>query len=373
MTRRARISLVIVCLLTITAGVASLQRRVSAVAGPTINKPSIQVTLRTHQQYYRGTVRDTETWAWSPRITFRVNGPITAGSQLSVEYALPSGKPWIKHDCKTQETGPGSWWETECGVNSNDVKDEEASIETGLASFKINLKNELEGTNLTLFAGKFKVDKFHVGVVDLPKFKNNFSYYVNYDWTLPIGYLYYHDVMDHRSGYPPSNTEARFTFVTWFKGDPKNLNYSKYVAYLFYQGKMVADSSGENSRYGDTSCEVTNTAYHESAYGYCRRKFVVNAMVWDRQPDYHSNDFPMYDNPGEYEIRVLQNGKLARAAKFAMGSNRELVDTGIGPKNNLGTGRIVVPVQVLGDQDGAWDRNAYKRSEERRVGKECRL
>jgi hypothetical protein len=43
-----------------------------------------------------------------------------------------------------------------------------------------------------------------------------------------------------------------------------------------------------------------------------------------------------------------------------MGPNRQLVDSGIGPANGLGTGRIVVPVQIIGDQDGQWDRNAWK-------------
>lgn len=359
MTKVTRIALIVVCMLTATIGLTvPFPGSASAAAGPTINKPSIQVTLRTHQEYYRGAVRDTETWAWSPRIKFRVNGPISAGSQLSVEFTLPSGKPWIKLDCDTKETGPGSWWETECGMNSNDVNDQDTSIETGPAGFKIILKNELEGTNTTLFIGKFKVEKFHVGVVDLPKFKNNFSYYVNYDWNLPIGHIYGADTMDHRPGYPPSPTEARLTFVAWFKGDPKNLDYSKYVAYLFYQGKMVADSSDKD--YGGSSCEVTNTAYHESVYGYCRRRFTVSAMVWDKQPEFHGNDFKMYENPGDYEVKVLQNGKLARTAKFTMGPNGQLVDTGIGKQNNLGTGRIVVAVQVLGDQDGGWDRNAYK-------------
>lgn len=332
---------------------------VKAAAEPAINKPSIQITLRTHQQYYRAGQRDESTWSWTPRIKFRVNGPIAAGSQLSVEFTLPSGKPWIKFDCNTNETKPGYWWETECGVNTTDVKDEQATVETGLAGFKIYLKNELEGTNKTLFAGKFKVEKFHVGVVDLPKFKNNFSYYVNYDWVLPIGYIYGYDGLDHRPGYRPSETEARLTFVTWFKGDPKNLDYGKYVAYLYYGGKMVADSAG-GDKYGNTGCEVTNVAYHESPYGYCRRKFTVNAVVWDKQPEFHPMDFQMYKSPGEYEIKVLENGKLARVAKFTMGSNGQLVDTGIGSANSFGTGRIVVPVQIVGDQDGQWDRNAWK-------------
>ena len=68
----------------------------------------------------------------------------------------------------------------------------------------------------------------------------------------------------------------------------------------------------------------------------------------------------MYQSQGEYEIKVLQDGKLARTAKFTMGSNGQLVDTGIGTNNNLGTGRIVVTTQIVGDQDGQWDRNAYK-------------
>ena len=102
---------------------------ITAGAGPAINKPSVQITLRTHQQYYRGAERDQETWSWTPRIAFRVNGPISAGSQLSVEFTLPSGKPWIKFNCATNETKDLSWWHTECGINTNDVKDEEASIE----------------------------------------------------------------------------------------------------------------------------------------------------------------------------------------------------------------------------------------------------
>src|SRR5262252_1342564 len=331
----------------------------TATTGPAINKPSVQITLRTHQQYFRNGQRDEETWSWTPRISYRVNGPVAAGSQLSVDFTLPSGKPWIHFDCNTNETKPGYWWETECGVNTDDVKDEQASIETGIASFKINLKNELEGKNATLFAGKFKVEKFHVGVVDLPKFKNNFSYYVNYDWNLPIAYVYAYDDMDIRAGNRPSETEARLSFAVWFKGDPKTIDYAKYVAYLYYQGKLVADSnSGEH--YGASGCQITNAASYESSNTYCRHYFTVNATVWDKQAQFHPQDFKMYDNPGEYEIKILENGKLARTAKFTMGPNGKLVDTGIGSENKLGTGRIVVPVQIVGDQDGPWDRNAFK-------------
>ncbi len=327
------------------------------VSAQTINKPSIQIALRTHQQYYRNGVEDQETWSWTPWIEYRVIGPLSAGSQLSVDFTLPSGKSWLSFDCPTKETKDGYWWPTECGDRTAEWK-QQATIETGMVGFKINLKNELEGTNKTLFIGKFKVEKFHVGVVDLPKFKNNFSYYVNYDWNLPIGYIFSYDVMDARpgDGSAISPTEGPFNFVTWFKGDPKLIDYGKYMAYLYYQGKLVADSTSADYTY----CQVTNAAFFESANTYCRRVFKLKAMVWDKNPESFPQHFQMYKNPGEYEIKILENGKLARTAKFTMGTNYQLVDTGIGPKNNLGTGRIVVAVQVIGDQDGQWDRNAYK-------------
>src|SRR5260370_39230635 len=82
-----------------------------AAFSQTINKPSIQITLRTYQHYYRNGQEDQETWSWTPRIVYRVVGPISAGRQVSVEFALPSGQPWIKMDCHTNETKEGHWRE----------------------------------------------------------------------------------------------------------------------------------------------------------------------------------------------------------------------------------------------------------------------
>src|SRR5215471_10737641 len=103
---------------------------------PLIAKDSIQVTLRTHHDYYHGGQRDESTWSWTPRIKYRVNGPIASGSQLSVEFTLPGNRPWVKFDCQTgQVADRDHWWETECG--NNDVPDEKAVIDTGVVGFTI--------------------------------------------------------------------------------------------------------------------------------------------------------------------------------------------------------------------------------------------
>jgi hypothetical protein len=61
---------------------------------------------------------------------------------------------------------------------------------TGPVDLKINLRNELENKNANSFPESSKSTSFTEGVVDLPKFKNNNVYFVNYDWTLPLAYIY---------------------------------------------------------------------------------------------------------------------------------------------------------------------------------------
>jgi hypothetical protein len=332
-------------------------------AGPilaqTINKPSVQVRLQVHKGY-KG---DPETWSWTPVINFRVNGPFAPGGALAVEYTLP-GKSW-KFDCQTAEAGPGWLGVRDCGQNP---PDDQAVTYTGPVDFKINLRNELEGKNATLFAGKFKVEKFHEGVVDLPKFKNNFVYYVNYDWVLPIAYVYdewvynweYAGALNRYASTVPNMSRSHLMAAFWFRGTNKGVLYGKYAAYLYYKGQMVAEAVPESA-----VCETLNVpeSNQDSPNAYCRSVFnFQKAMLWDKEPAVMEPGFyyEMYKNPGEYEIKVLQNGKLARTAKFSMGSDYKIGDTGIAKQNNMGTLRVIVPAQIIGDQDGPWDHNAYK-------------
>jgi hypothetical protein len=331
----------------------------SSQTGPSINKTSVQFFLQVHKGY-KG---DPETWSWTPMINFRVNAPFKPGDAVSVEYTLP-GKTW-KYDCNPQDAGPSSAWVgvRDCGQNP---PDSEAVTYIGPVDFKINLKNELEGKNSTLFAGKFKVEKFHEGVVDLPKFKNNNVFYVNYDWTLPIAYIYDEYVYNWEyakplgNTYAPNLTNSRLMAAFWFKGTNKDVIYSKYAAYLYYKGQMVAQAIPESAVCNPLERPDSN---QDSPNAFCLSTFSFQkAVLWDKQPGIMEPGFyyEMYKNPGEYEIKVLQNGKLVRTAKFSFGSDYKIVDNGIVKQNNLGTYRMLVPAVIIGDQDGAWDRNAWK-------------
>ncbi len=320
---------------------------------PTIDKTSIQVTTRRHLAYWSnaGRLRDETTWSWTPRISFRVNGPVASGSRLGVEFLLPGGKPWVKFEAPAGAVGADQWWSVDNA--GNDLKEEFGSVVTGAVDFKIVLRNELEGRNQTLFTGNVQVKKFHVGN-EQPAFKNNFDFYIDQDWNLPIAYVFASEPVRDASG--DAYTEfAPLCAALWFRGDPPEPDLS---AHLYYKGKEISDTDS----HGEINGEVLNSSFEESPFIWSRKRFSFSqALVFNQEnPDNHAEAFRLDKNPGDYEIKVLRKGHLVRVLKFRVGSDGKLVDTGLAAQNALGTRRLVVPVQVLGTEDGNWDSAAWK-------------
>jgi hypothetical protein len=70
-------------------------------------------------------------------------------------------------------------------------------------------------------------------------------------------------------------------------------------------------------------------------------------------------------NPGEYEIKVLWNDELARSIKFNVGPDGNFVGGlpllySIDARSDERLSGIIVPVQIIGAQDGPWNKNALK-------------
>lgn len=318
-----------------------------AAAEPTIDRTSIQITTQEHRGYYANGKLDETTWSWTPRISFRVNGPVAAGSQLEVEYFLSDSKSWLKVDCQTGEVGQGEFWQVGNPPCGNNMDDEKGITYTGLMAFRISLRNELQGGSKTLFSGKMNVRKVRVGP-DLPANKNHFDYYIDHDWNLPIGYVYAPEDAEYAEAAPLAAS-------LWFRGDT-----NKVAAYLFYKGKEISNTA-VSSR-GTSLQEVDNQTFEDSPYVWRRMRFVFfNTLLFNREEaDSRPDAFRMDRNPGEYEIKVLRGGKLVRTAKFQIGADGKLVDTRIAANNSLGTSRIIIPVEVLGNEDADYDRTAWK-------------
>lgn len=322
---------------------------------PTLQYDSLQVTAWTNNSY-KGNY---DVWSWVPRFEFKINGPIPSGSQLYVEVQQPGGAaPWLKFDCDTGETQKGYWWKTECG--GRDVEDK-SILPVGTANFAIKLRNELAGTNQTLFTGRMKVAKAHSGEVG-PKAAQRFVYYIDQDWNLPIGYIWYTPDSIYGWDYPD------FHVAFWVRGDAY-----KFDPHLFYKGQEIGRLFAYGTQIGAASCgavvdlqttiSVTDTFPQKAKWSRIECSFPV-VKQWDKtnggQGQPNTNEmFKLASNPGEYEFKVLWSNKLARSIKFTVGPEGKL-DNGVAAVNKLGIDRVVVPVTIIGDQDGAWDKAAWK-------------
>ena len=70
----------------------------------------------------------------------------------------------------------------------------------------------------------------------------------------------------------------------------------------------------------------------------------------DRMPGRVGLQHLLSGNLGEYEIKVLSKGHVARSIKFTVGPDGKF-DNGIAAANQLGRGGVIVPVQKLGTLD----------------------
>jgi hypothetical protein len=322
---------------------------------PSLQFDTLHITAWTNNSY-KGNY---DVWSWVPEFKFRVNGPIASGSQLYVEVQQPGGAaPWLSFDCDTGEAQKGYWWKTECG--GRQVEDK-SILPVGIVNFAIKLRNELAGTNATLFTGKFKVAKALTNEVG-PKAAQKFVYYVDQDWNLPIGYIWYTPDDVYGWDYP------NFHLAFWVRGDAY-----KFDPHLFYQGKEIGRLFMDGTQVGAASCEgVVDLGTTQSVNDSLPQKAKWSRVEcdfpaikeWDKtnggQGQPNTNEmWKMASNPGQYEFKLLWNNKLARSIKFTVGPNGKL-DTGIAASNKLGIERVVVPVTIIGEQDGTWNKTAWQ-------------
>ncbi|HYE16451.1 MAG TPA: hypothetical protein VD968_18575, partial [Pyrinomonadaceae bacterium] len=229
-----------------TAALFGLSAPAAAQDQPTIQYDSLQVTAWTNNSY-KGNY---DVWSWVPKMEFRYNGPVPSGSQLYAEFQQPGGSaPWLKFDCETSETQKGYWHETECG--GRQVEDKSITA-VGPVNFAIKMRNELAGTDTTLFTGKMKVAKT-LSNEHGPKAANKFVYYVDHDWNLPIGYVYYTPDSVYGWDYP------QFNVAFWVRGEAV-----RFDPHLFYKGQEVGRLFMDGMQVGKASCEarVENNTTH---------------------------------------------------------------------------------------------------------------
>ena len=290
---------------------------------------------------YRG---DPTVWGWLPEVSFITEGGEPYNGDYYVEVSQPGGAPWLKGGCETF---------TNMFIYTCDVPDgqkENAITATGVFSFSVKMGNPLEGTDKTLFTGRAKVEKVLSSEVG-PTSARKFVYYTNQDWNLPIGYVFIGN---------NDNLYVRF----WVRGE----DTASIEAHLFYRGQEVGRFEKYGYQYGASRCspDIEYRPTRDAGAG------APQGAKWARmncpfetvrtEPNPNSPEWHIISaNPWEYEVKVLRNKRLARVLKFSIGPDGNIVDNGIASGNGMAWSNLIfVPVQVVGDLDGVWDRNAWK-------------
>jgi hypothetical protein len=313
-------------------------------AGPTVLKPSMNIMVTRYLRYFATPAAKEpvyNTWSWRPRYNFSIAGPIAGGSQISISFFKPDGSLWMTMPCPVNEIGAG---QTVNVVNPNDsTPDAERHTTTavGVYSFKITLKNPLASTNKTLYAGKFTINKFHVGP-NLPVNKGQWDFYVEHDWLLPIGYFGWKQ--------DPSEEAPQVMSLMWFRGDIKQ---EQIAAYLYYKGKQICSTgnSEQGSGYPQYTLIPPSTPEDPRWVGYVFRFSKVAAYNKMISANQYPDTFFLDKNPGLYEIKVLVKGQLARTTSFTVGEDGKVVDNGIAAANGIASMPIILPVKVLPGAD----------------------
>lgn len=348
-TRRRISRLALVTLITLSAGtIAAVEAHAD---GPTILKRTLKITAWRFSSYWRDRNADSpewNTWSWVPRINFEIVGPVAGGSQFSVDYTMPDGKPWFTEDLYTDELPDGHWGQLETASGHEKPVEQRATLATGVFGFTIRVSNELTGRNDVLMSGKFKVGRIHVGIAQRP---NEFEYYVEQDWRLPLGTVWLNS-----GDYPDS---PPLYLGMWVRGNA--WRSGGLAGYLMYNGRQIGSTKEDTWSHIGLNTELLTVGSREEDPAW--RHLTVDFMgVRGTRGDNAGRDdmFFLDENPGEYELKVLNMGKLVRSMKFTVGADGKIVDSGVGTEPRPSGARYLVPVKIAGELDGKWDQSAWK-------------
>ena len=337
---------IILAILAISAAVSGVQAQGSQ---PSLLKRTVQVTVKRYLRYWKNPAAAEpvyNTYSWVPQINFDVLGAVASGDQFSTEFDTPDGKPWITYKMHTNALEPDELANIriEDTLSDGDLE-KKAILAEGMIPFRIKFKRA-SGGETVLFSGKFKVGTYLLDQ-KIPEYKNKRDFFVDYDWHLPLAYLWLNPTNDPNT--PMLSASFCFRSIT---------TQTKLIAYLYYNGKEISkyDAFGNNIR-----AEMSSPA-GELSHSWSIAEFTFpNVMGFNHSQsanDYSSRFF-LDKNPGEYEVKVLREGQLARSFKFSVGADGKIVDNQIAANAKINGVRMIFAAKVSGTGDGAWNANAW--------------
>ena len=320
-------------------------------SAPVLLKDGINIKVYTANNYWK-TPNEQNHSSWMPLIQFGLFYDESETIHYKVEWLNPDGSLWFSQPVDDRQTR-----------FSSDVFDAKATDAAG--NYGVRLLNAK--TKEIVFQGKFKVGKIMLNPKE-PRYKNQAMFYVDNDWSLPVGYVGFdwNDSWD----YDPSPT-----VYLWFKGD---LQANDFEARLFQNNQLLTstddggtitdDPTFAGKRNPDSCFQNTETCRY-TLWTFKWKNFRVESYdpVEHKLSSGYTRQEPnaVYtkDKPGEYTVKIFYKGQQVRETKFTVQPNGYLAPNAYAAQIPLDRLKIVVPVKIMGTLDkynaAAWKTEAF--------------
>jgi hypothetical protein len=315
-------------------------------------KDTVHIKTEQTSTYYKQPKQRDYT-SWIPTVSF----DLCCGEEgyfyelnFSVDYYNPDGSLWFTQKLKSSRAMSAEKKITvsvEDNASISQMLETKASVGTG--DYGIKIVNT--DTGETVFQGKFKVEKFLRPYSEGKP--NNFTFYVNHDWLLPVAYV----AFDHTNFREQSYGLFPVYIQTWLKGD---ISQNELEARVSYKGQQIPATSSASSSVERTSHGAIN---------------VPNPPIWklwqfqwdnlrfangsggnrDNYPGAHYVD----ENPGDYTVKIFHKGTQVREIKFTVQPDGRIYDAGFSKQVFPMHNSVIVPAKVVGTTE-KWNPNAWK-------------
>lgn len=280
--------------------------------------------------------------SWIPEVRFKVFYKGATRLRYKAEYFLPDGKPWFD---EMLEQGMIDNGKQTVEINPSRAADKFTNRSTdAVGTFGVRITDTRDDS--VIFQGKFKVSKFKYGPA-IPMFKNQYCFYVENDWMIPVGYVWLD--WDTAAAYP--------TVSVWIKGDNRP---GDIEGRLFYKGEQIATTDNRGRVRNDES-RRPNVPENKELTHFQRWDLSWYEIVYGTTQEArnrHRNARFINDMDGDYTVKIFLKGQQIREVNFSVAGGK-LADNAIAKNNKLGDHKIIVPVKVLSTAE-KWNAAAWK-------------
>jgi hypothetical protein len=301
----------------------------AAPSKPMFLKETFEITAKTEARYWKVPNKN-DNPSWFPQVEFKVFYDDSVRQRFNSEWFNPDGTAWYTEQLDYLGID-GRNISIVRSPSSSESPNPKATQAIGTYTFKIvNTK-----TNETVMQGKYKVKKIAYD----PKIGTNGIFYVDNEWTMPIGYA-------GLAADDWNSSVVHPVVLMWFKGD---FDSKDFEARLFHNGQEIftSDEGGilnrVQSRGGD--CYLYAATCQYKLWTFAWGSFYVLKPGASRG-GYESKALFTRDKPGEYTAKIFHKGVQVREAKFSFDKGGAIVptaySTGIYPTLSL------IPVKVMG-------------------------